>query len=182
MEGVAALVRMINSLSAAFPIPLVAYIHDLRNEFIELLERKSWETPRGLRVFAATDGDPLLLGHLYLVRVRSEVTFTTNGCLNVTPRPDPGQMHSAADKMFESAANVYGNATIGVVLSGNGEDGTRGLLAIFQAGGSSIVQSPTEADFSGMPINALLRDHVGHVVMLDQIEKVLLRLVDEYDE
>jgi two-component system chemotaxis response regulator CheB len=63
------------------------------------------------------------------------------------------------------------------VLSGNRNGGTRGLVALFHAGGISVVQSPSEAEFPSMPFQALLGDHVGHQVMLDQMGSLLVRLV-----
>jgi two-component system chemotaxis response regulator CheB len=176
-EGIAALARLIRLLPSSLPVPLVAYVHDLHDEGIERLVRKSAHSSSGLAVVAAADGDQLLPGRLYLAQAGSNIVFTAVGVLSVTPDLEIDQRSSPTDRLFESAARFYGRRVIGVVLSGNGNDGTRGLVAIFHAGGISVVQSPSDADFPSMPFHALLGDHVGHLVMLDQMGSLLGRLV-----
>jgi two-component system chemotaxis response regulator CheB len=178
-EGIVALARLIKLLPLSLPVPLVAYAHDLRDESVEQLVRKSVHSPVGLAVVAAAHGDRLLPGHLYLAQTETSLIFTAVGTLGVTQGSELAGLSPPTDRLFESAALVYGSGVIGVVLSGNGDDGTQGLLAIFNSGGISVVQSPSEADFPSMPSNALLRDHVAHSVMLDQMGSLLARLVRE---
>jgi two-component system chemotaxis response regulator CheB len=178
-EGIVALARLIRLLPSSLPVPLVAYVHDLHDEGTERLVRKSMYSSSGLAVVAAAGGDRLRPGRLYLARAGSNIVFTAAGVLGVTPDLELDQRSSPTDRLFESAALFYGRRVIGVVLSGNGNDGTRGLLALFHAGGISVVQSPSEADFPSMPFHALLGDHVGHLVMLDQMGSLLARLVGE---
>jgi two-component system chemotaxis response regulator CheB len=59
------------------------------------------------------------------------------------------------DVMFESAADVYGNALAGVVLSGANHDGAQGLKLIEQAGGLAVVEDPAQAYAAVMPLAAL---------------------------
>ena len=59
------------------------------------------------------------------------------------------------DALFESAAEERGAAVIGVVLTGTGSDGARGLAAIARAGGSVLVQAPESAEAEAMPAAAL---------------------------
>lgn len=61
----------------------------------------------------------------------------------------------AIDALFESAAEDYGAAVVGVVLTGMGSDGARGLAAIARAGGGVLVQAPESADAPAMPAAAL---------------------------
>jgi two-component system chemotaxis response regulator CheB len=178
-EGIIALARLISLLPSSLPVPLVACAHDLRDEGVARLVRKSMQAPLGLVVAAAANGDRLLPGHLYLAQAGSDIVFTAAGVLGVTPGLQPDRRGSPTDRLFESAARFYGRRVIGVVLSGNGNDGTQGLVAIFHAGGISVVQSPSEAAFPSMPFHALLGDHVGHLVMLDQMGSLLARLVSE---
>jgi two-component system chemotaxis response regulator CheB len=178
-EGIIALARLINQLPLSLPVPLVAYARDLRDESVAQLVRKSVHSPLGLSVVAAADGARLLPGHLYLAQKGDDVVFTKVGVLSVTPGLDLVGLSSPTDRLFESAAHFYGGGLIGVVLSGNGDDGTRGLIAIFHAGGIGVVQSPNDAEFPSMPNNALLRDHVRHLVMLDQMGSLLAGLVGE---
>ncbi|MHB2206642.1 chemotaxis protein CheB [Methylobacterium sp. CM6257] len=65
----------------------------------------------------------------------------------------------AADPLFVSAAEAYGERVIGIVLSGGDGDGAEGLRAIKAHGGLSLVQEPEEAAVPDMPLAALRRDH-----------------------
>jgi len=59
------------------------------------------------------------------------------------------------DALFESAADVYGEGLIAIVLTGANQDGSRGLLAIIQSGGVALVQDPAEAFAASMPRAAI---------------------------
>jgi two-component system chemotaxis response regulator CheB len=78
--------------------------------------------------------------------------------------------------MFRSAALAYGRRVIGVILSGNLDDGTSGLLAIKRRGGIAVVQHPDEAMFSSMPQSALDHVDVDHVSKLHHLASLLTEL------
>jgi two-component system chemotaxis response regulator CheB len=64
----------------------------------------------------------------------------------------------AVDPMFVSAARLYGRRVVGVVLSGNGDDGAAGLRVIHEHGGLALAQDPAEAPAPRMPKAALAND------------------------
>jgi two-component system chemotaxis response regulator CheB len=72
--------------------------------------------------------------------------------------PDHRYTTRNIDQLFISLARHYGARTIGVVLSGQLDDGTRGLAAIKRAGGIAMVQSPDESAYPEMPRNAIKYD------------------------
>lgn len=80
------------------------------------------------------------------------------------------------DALFESAAEEYGTAVVGVVLTGTGSDGARGLVAIARVGGSILIQAPTSAEASAMPAAALLASAAAEVLPLERIAGRLLQL------
>ena len=80
------------------------------------------------------------------------------------------------DALFRSAAAAYGRKLVGVVLSGAGDDGTAGLRVIKAAGGTSIVQSPSDSANAGMPVHALLGDQPDHSALVQQIGPLLVRV------
>jgi len=85
----------------------------------------------------------------------------------------------AIDPMMRSAAVCCGPRTVGVVLTGTLSDGASGLWAIDQCGGITVVQDPSDAEFSGMPTNALNRLKPDHVVTLAAMPKLLNSLVSQ---
>ena len=82
--------------------------------------------------------------------------------LNVTDGPPVNFSRPSIDVTFDSVAARCGDRAIGVVLSGGGRDGARGLRKIKDAGGITIVQDPKEARVSAMPLFALAADHVDY--------------------
>ena len=78
--------------------------------------------------------------------------------LRVDLLPDHRYTTRNIDQLFISLARHYGARTVGVVLSGQLDDGTRGLAAIKRAGGIAMVQSPDEAAYPEMPRNAIKYD------------------------
>lgn len=62
---------------------------------------------------------------------------------------------STINCLFTSAAQAYRERVIGVILTGLMRDGTKGLRAVHEAGGLTIVQDPREAEYSDMPANAM---------------------------
>jgi two-component system chemotaxis response regulator CheB len=68
------------------------------------------------------------------------------------------------DVVFESAADVYRSRATAVLLSGANADGTQGLIAIKQAGGTVVVQDPASAEMPYMPKFALDKVAVDHLV------------------
>lgn len=113
------------------------------------------------RVYVAPPGMHLLLnqGEIVLSRGAKE-----NG-----HRP-------AIDPLFRTAARAYGSRVIGVLLSGNLDDGSAGLQRIQAMGGATIVQDPETALYRQMPENALTTTRVDHIVSPAEIGPLLGRL------
>lgn len=173
VEGIDALVRLINSLPSTFLVPVVAYVHGLHKASSARLMRNKADAPMTLDLIVASNGEQARSGCVYVAPVGRALAFTaldTIGLMDLGPT-------SGADHLFESAARWYGTGVVGVVLSGTGKDGTQGLQAITRAGGTRVVQSPSEASFTGMPVSALLGDNVEYAVMLDQMGALLQMLV-----
>jgi two-component system chemotaxis response regulator CheB len=97
--------------------------------------------------------------------------------VRVTRGPKENGHRPAVDPLFRTAARMYGNRVVGVVLTGNLTCGTEGLMAIKAAGGVAVVQS--DAEFPGMPQSATSHVEVDLQVPLAEIPDVLRRLVTE---
>ncbi|MDQ3743890.1 MAG: chemotaxis protein CheB, partial [Acidobacteriota bacterium] len=80
------------------------------------------------------------------------------------------------DPLFRSAAQVYGPRVIGVILTGNLDDGTAGLWAVKRLGGTAVVQDPEEALAPSMPRSALRQMKVDYCLPVAEIAPLLARL------
>jgi hypothetical protein len=177
IEGIDALARLVHQLPSTFPLPVVVQVHGLRRRSIDRLTGSRWQMASRLNVVYAQDGDHVGPGFVYVIPAENGLVFTARDVLGYAI----DVVRSSVDDLFKSAARWYGSGVIGVVLSGLGTDGTIGFQAITKAEGIRIVQSPTEAVFSGMPTSALNGDHVQYSVMLDQLVVLLKALMVQPD-
>ena len=82
----------------------------------------------------------------------------------------------SVDVLFESAAEAFGRALIGIILTGAGNDGSKGLLQIKQRGGVTMVQDPLDAEMDSMPQKALALLKPDYLVTLKELPDLLIRL------
>jgi two-component system, chemotaxis family, protein-glutamate methylesterase/glutaminase len=99
--------------------------------------------------------------------------------LRILRGPQENRFRPAIDALFRSAARAHGPRVIGVVLTGNLDDGTVGLQAIKHCGGVTIVQDPKEAEYTSMPTSAMRFATIDHSVPLADLPALLMRLVEE---
>jgi hypothetical protein len=173
LEGIDALARLLIQLSSTFLLPIVVHVHGLQGGSINRLTAIKWRLPSRLEVVYARSGEHLRAGFVYLIPPHDPLVFMDVGILETVTNSTT----SSVDRLFESAAHCYRSGVIGVVLSGLGTDGTKGLLTIADVDGVRVVQSPYEATFPSMPLSALIGDHVQYAVMLDQMGPLLEDLV-----
>ncbi len=93
--------------------------------------------------------------------------------------PHENLARPAIDPLFRSAAIAYGPAAVGVVLTGQLDDGTAGLLAIKDRGGTTIVQEPSEATAASMPLSALAHVPVDFKCKIAEMAPLLVRLAKD---
>ncbi|TFF30351.1 chemotaxis protein CheB [Mucilaginibacter psychrotolerans] len=98
------------------------------------------------------------------------------GRVRVTRGPKENRFRPAVDPLFRSAAYAYGNRVIGVVLSGQLDDGTAGLWRVKYSGGLAVVQDPADAIAPSMPESALRELEVDYCVPVADMGALLVKL------
>jgi two-component system chemotaxis response regulator CheB len=129
-----------------------------------------------LNMQMAFDGERLETGGVYLAPPDRHLVVEP-GRLRVTRGPREHRFRPAIDPLFRSAAQVYGPAAIGVILTGNLDDGVAGLWTIKRMGGTAIVQDPAEAPYPSMPQHAVNNVDVDYVLPLAEILPQLEALI-----
>lgn len=148
-----ALSTLLPALPQTFPLPIFVVVHipaDKKSVMAELLKAKS-----RVDVREADDKEPILGGTVYLAPPDYHLLVESDGRLSLSSDAPVLYSRPSIDVLFESAADVYGDGLIGIILSGANHDGTRGLQAVMAAGGRGLVQLPHLAQSATMPQSAL---------------------------
>lgn len=171
--GVEALQTLVSSLPASLPATILVVLHIPAHSpsHLHLILDRAGELP----AMPASDGAPIAPGRVY-VAVPDQHLLIEEDRIRVTRGPKENRARPAIDALFRSAAYAFGPRVIGVVLSGNLDDGTAGLWAIKDRGGIALVQSPQEAQFSSMPESALQHVAVDHVLPIADMPSVISNL------
>lgn len=174
--AVEALRSLTKSFPAEFPAAVLVTIH-LASEYRSCLDEVLSRAGPLSAVFAK-DGEPVRKGHMYIAPPdRHMLMIGDRIVLGFGSREN--NVRPAIDPMMRSVAACCGPRAIGVVLTGTLNDGASGLWAIDQCGGITVVQDPSDAAFSDMPMNAMNRLQPDHVVTLAAMPRLLLSLVSQ---
>lgn len=171
--GPAALVKLLRGLPTNFPLPVFVVQH-IGAPFVAGFA--SWlgsVTP--LPVALASDG-PHRPGHVYVAPGELHLTAEPGGMRLVHGDPVCGQKPSG-DVLFSSLASAFGAAAIGVLLTGMGEDGARGLTDMHRAGAYTIAEHASTAVIHSMPGTAVRLGGVTEELPIDKVAARLLELV-----
>jgi two-component system CheB/CheR fusion protein len=142
---------------------------DNKSLMAELLSKKT-EVP----IVAVTDDSIIERNHIYVIPPSMNLIIDENH-LRLLDKPEAKTLNLPIDLFMESLGNAYGKEAVGVILSGTGSDGTKGVQAIKKAGGLVLVQQPEDASFDGMPSSAINTGDVDYIVpageMIDEIHR-----------
>ena len=142
-----------------------------RSMLVELLARES-----ALPVLEISDGLQPQPDCIYVTPATCHVRYV-NGAFRLEAVSQAGIPKPSVDAFFASLAMAFEERAIGVVLSGTGSDGVRGVRAIHAAGGCTLAQDPAEARYDGMPRAAIESGCVDFIVKVDELAAQLSRLL-----
>lgn len=126
----------------------------------------------------ARDWEPIEHGRLYIAPPDYHLLFEKEGYMRITRGPRENRFRPAIDPMFRAAAYSFGPRVIGVILSGWLDDGTAGLRAVRERGGTTIVQHPDDAFAASMPLNAIKYVEIDRILAAKDIGPMLVEMVE----
>ncbi|GGF69970.1 chemotaxis protein CheB [Azorhizobium oxalatiphilum] len=148
-----ALSAILPALPASFSLPIMVVVHvppDKHSLMAELFQAKC-----RIAVREAEDKEPIEGGTVYFAPPDYHLLVESDACLALSTDAPVLFSRPSIDVLFESAADAYGPALIGIVLTGANQDGARGLRAVVDAGGTALVQDPANAFAGAMPEAAI---------------------------
>jgi two-component system chemotaxis response regulator CheB len=172
--GVEALSVILPLLPATFRPSLLIVLHLPRERpslLVEIYEKRCV-----LPIREADDKEPVEPGTVYFAPPDYHMLVEKNRQIALSTDEPVHFSRPSVDVLFESAADVYGDRLLGVILTGANEDGAAGLHAIHRAGGVTVVQQPDSAKAPLMVVSALQRNPADFVLLLPEIAQLLCGL------
>jgi two-component system chemotaxis response regulator CheB len=171
--GLGALTKLFSTMPPAFNAPILVVQH--RSRHADNLLASLLQDITKLRVIDVEDKEPLEPGSVFIAPANYHL-LVERGHLSLTTDPVVRFSRPSIDVTFISAADTYRSATIGVVLTGANDDGSRGLRHIVDRGGKGIVQDPATAESKAMPSAAAKAVPEAEVLPLSDICTRLVEL------
>ncbi|HVV07386.1 MAG TPA: chemotaxis protein CheB [Puia sp.] len=173
--GFAVLSRILEGLPDSFPMPVIVIQHrskDERTLLEELLRGKCT-----IRIKQADEKERIQGGVVYFAPADYHLLIESDRSFSLTCDEPVNFSRPSIDLSFETAAEVYGNKLVGIILTGSNGDGAAGMKAIRQRGGLTIAQDPETAVFPRMPRAAIEIGAVQHIFTLEEIKYFLINLM-----
>jgi two-component system chemotaxis response regulator CheB len=147
--------------------------------FAERLDRSC-----AVRVKEAADGDRVLAGHVLVAPGNHHLRVVREGAaflVRLGSDPPVNHHRPSVDVLFSSCAEAAGSRAVGVIMTGMGDDGARGLLALRRAGGRTLAQDEATSVVFGMPRVAIALGAAERVLPLERLAGEALRLATRDD-
>jgi two-component system chemotaxis response regulator CheB len=165
---------LLPGLPGSLAIPVLVVVHlppDRPSAIAEVFGREA-----SMRTKEAEDKEPLGPGVVYFAPPGYHLLVERDRSLALAMDDAVHHSRPSIDVLFESAADVFGDRLIAVLLSGANADGAAGMDAVHTAGGITIVQDPASAEYPAMPQAALDLGTPSYVLPVADIQEILERL------
>jgi two-component system chemotaxis response regulator CheB len=172
--GIEALLALLDELPQSWSLPVVIVLHMPETHESHLPE--IFADRLHLPVHEAADKMPLQSAHVYFAPPGYHLSIERDRRFSLSCEPPVHFSRPSIDMLMASAADAYGPALAGMLLTGANEDGAEGLRRVHQAGGITAVQDPNEAQIPIMPQAALALHSPDHVLPLRELRALLLQL------
>jgi two-component system chemotaxis response regulator CheB len=175
--GPAALARVLGGLPADFPIPVLVVQHMGAAFMPGFAAWLDGIVPMTVQIAMA--GQSPMPGHVYVAPGDQHLTIGPEGALRLDRDAPVHSQRPSGSVLFTSLARICGPRALGVLLTGMGEDGAEGLLAMRRSGAMTLTEDESSAVVYGMPAAAMRIGASTIALPLDRIADALRRAVAE---
>lgn len=175
LGGPQAISHILSELPTSFPVPILIVQHistGFTQGFVDWMQ-----TMTDLKVKLATDREKILPGYVYIAPEDFHMEAAKEHLIRLVNAPAKGILKPAVSHLFRSLAINYGPHSLGVILTGMGQDGAEELLLMRKSGAITIAQDKESCFMFGMPKEAIQMGAVTLVLPLSHIAMTLKRLV-----
>jgi two-component system chemotaxis response regulator CheB len=172
--GMSALKLFLAALPKEFDLPLIVVQHvspHSDNSWINILAKGTH-----LKIKEADEKELIEKKTVYIAPPNYHLLIEKDKTFSLSIDEKVNYARPSVDVLFESAADAYSNSLIGIILTGSGSDGSKGLKRVKEKGGLTIAQDPHTAESGHMPAAAIAATQVDHILPLENIADLLLQL------
>lgn len=173
--GPGVLAEILRRLPADFPVPILVVQHITAGFGPGLTDWLNQQTP--LQVQLAQPGERPQAGQALIAPDNHHLLVNRLGLITLSEAPPLGGLRPSANVLFQSVAEVYGAAAIGIILTGMGSDGAQGLKAMHEAGAHTIAQDQESCVVFGMPAVAIELGAVQQILPGSKIAAAVSKLI-----
>ncbi len=174
LGGLKALEMILSQLEADFALPVMVVQHRApdSDDFLS----QHIDEVCALHVTDAADKMPIEAGYVYFAPPGYHLQVEPDRTQSLSVDPPIQWSRPSIDVLFETAAEVYRERLVGIVMTGTNTDGSSGLIRIKQLGGCTVVQDPHTAQAPEMPTAAIAAAQPDHILPLESIGGFLASL------
>jgi two-component system chemotaxis response regulator CheB len=165
------LANILSKIPKDFNLPIIICCHRLkhvRSGFIEALEIKSVK-----KVEEPDDKEGIRRGKVYVAPANYHMGIEIGNTISLSTEEMVNNSRPAIDITFETAAYVYREKMIGILLTGANRDGAQGMKSVKESGGLTIVQEPSECTIDTMPKAALAVTNIDYIMKVEEMVRFL---------
>ncbi|HWU98979.1 MAG TPA: chemotaxis protein CheB [Oxalicibacterium sp.] len=176
--GIDALLALLPRLPSGYSLPIVIVLHLPDERDSRLAE--IFAARLSLPVREARDKETIQPGTVYFAGAGYHLSIEADRSFSLSCEPPLHFSRPSIDILMESAADAYGPALLGILLTGANDDGAAGLCHVQERGGMTVVQDPSEAHIATMPAAAIDIFTPDKILKLQDIHALLLTLDDSH--
>lgn len=172
--GPQALSKLLQDLPGTFPCPVLIAQH-IADGFAKNMVH--WlDSVTELKVRLAQEDDRVEAGYVYILPPEQHLIVKSNQRLAAIPRQESDVYHPSCNLLLESVAEVFREKAVGLIMTGMGSDGCRGIELIFRRGGRTLAQDEESSVVFGMNKNAIDKQLIHRTIPLNGLAKALLSM------
>ncbi len=174
--GLHALIHVLGKLPADYLIPIIVVQHrgkDHKDLLEDVLQTKCL-----LEIKQADEKERIQRAHIYIAPADYHLLIEQDETFSLTSDMYVKHSRPSIDLLFTTAAEVYKEKLLGIILTGASSDGAEGMREIKRAGGYTVAQDPLTAEYPYMPQASITIGAIDNILTLDEIKSFLLHIYE----
>lgn len=172
--GLTALSTLFSEIPENYTLPIIIVQHRAKEER-DLLENVLQQKCL-LKVKQADEKEVIKSGFIYVAPANYHLLVERDKTFSLSSDETVKYSRPSIDVLFETAAEVYKDRLVGIILTGSNDDGANGIKSIHSYNGLTIAQNPGEAQFPVMPVASIRTGVVKRILLLKEIQEFLIQL------